>query len=112
MLRCSCLATFAFLSILGVATSASADTLRCQSVNGNVNCAGSDGVACQTVNGKKTCVSGHGDVVQSFGKGTSSSSSSQDNDDGSAADDEDMDSGSPSHRPHKQVKPRVPGTEQ
>jgi hypothetical protein len=49
--------------------SAGAETLRCQSVNGNLNCAGSSGVSCQTVNGRTTCVSGHGDVVQSFGRG-------------------------------------------
>ncbi|HEY4043586.1 MAG TPA: hypothetical protein VGM32_17300 [Rhodopila sp.] len=63
---------FALLSILWSGVSASADTLRCQSVNGNLNCAGSSGVSCQTVNGKKVCVSGHGDVVQSFGSGKSS----------------------------------------
>ncbi len=67
MSRCSRAATFAALSILCFGVSASADTLRCQSVNGNLNCAGSSGVSCQTVNGKKVCVSGHGDVVQSFG---------------------------------------------
>lgn len=50
---------------------AAADTLRCQSVNGNVNCAGSSGASCQTINGKTTCVSGHGDVVQSFGNSAS-----------------------------------------
>jgi hypothetical protein len=72
MSRCSRSVTFAVLSILWCGTSASAETLRCQSVNGNVNCAGSGGVSCQTVNGKKECVSGHGDVVQSFGGGTSS----------------------------------------
>lgn len=60
-------ATLAGLSILWGATAASAETLRCQSVNGNINCAGSEGYACQTVNGHKVCTSGHGDVVQSFG---------------------------------------------
>ncbi len=63
------------VSILGFAYSASAETMRCQSVNGNLNCAGSSGVSCQTVNGKTVCVSGHGDVVQSFGNGSSASSS-------------------------------------
>jgi len=61
--------TFAALSLLWCGVSASAETLRCQSVNGNLNCAGSGGVSCQTVDGRKTCVSGHGDVVQSFGGG-------------------------------------------
>jgi hypothetical protein len=76
-------------------------------VNGNLNCAGSDGVACQTVNGKKTCVSGHGDVVQSFGKGTSSNSSSQDrDDDDAAADDEGLEDPSTSRGPHKHQEQR------
>lgn len=61
---------FVGLSVLSFAASASADTLRCQSVNGNINCAGSSGMSCQTINGKTVCVSGHGDVVQSFGKGS------------------------------------------
>ncbi len=52
------------LSAYGAA--ASADTMRCQTVNGNTTCAGSSGVSCQTINGRKTCVSGHGDVVQSI----------------------------------------------
>jgi len=60
------------LAIVWCGVSASAETLRCQSVNGNLNCAGSGGVSCQTVNGKKVCTSGHGDVVQSFGNGSSS----------------------------------------
>jgi hypothetical protein len=101
MARSACVASFAFLSILGFATLGSADTLRCQSVNGNVNCAGSNGVACQTVNGKKTCVSGHGDVVQSFGEGTSSSTSGQDSDAAAMADDEGMDDTSTSRGTHK-----------
>jgi hypothetical protein len=81
-------ATLAVLSILWCGVSASAETLRCQSINGNLNCAGSGGVSCQTVNGKKVCVSGHGDVVQSFGGGTSSDdSASQDK---SGDEDEDL----------------------
>jgi hypothetical protein len=72
MSRCSRTATFAVLSIVWCGVSASAETLRCQSINGNLNCAGSGGVSCQTVDGKKVCVSGHGDVVQSFGSGKSS----------------------------------------
>jgi hypothetical protein len=43
-----------------------AETLRCQSMNGNLNCAGSSGVSCQTINGRTTCVSGKGGIVQSF----------------------------------------------
>ncbi len=62
---------FAGLWVVWCGVSAGAETLRCQSVNGNVNCAGSSGVSCQTINGRKTCVSGHGDVVQSFGGGVS-----------------------------------------
>jgi hypothetical protein len=107
MVRCTCAATFAFLSILRFATSAQAETLRCQSVNGNVNCAGSDGVACQTINGKKTCVSGHGDVVQSFGKGNSSNSSSQDFDEGAVADDEALDDPSSANGRHKHQQQRA-----
>src|SRR3984885_2960983 len=89
MSRCSRTATFAALSILWCGVSASAETLRCQSINGNLNCAGSEGVSCQTVDGRKVCVSGHGDVVQSFGGTTSSG------DDGAAGDaaDEAMESG-------------------
>ena len=67
MTRCARAATFAALSILWCAATASAETLRCQSVNGNVNCAGPSGVSCQTVNGRKVCVSGDGAAVQSFG---------------------------------------------
>ena len=44
-----------------------AETLRCQSINGNVTCAGSGAVSCQTVNGRTTCVSGG--IVQEFGGG-------------------------------------------
>ena len=81
MSRCSRTATFAALSILWCGVSASAETLRCQSVNGNLNCAGSGGVSCQTVNGKKVCTSGHGDVVQSFGSGKSSRDDANTDDD-------------------------------
>jgi hypothetical protein len=91
MSRCSRAATFAALSILWCGVSASAESLRCQSVNGNLNCAGPGGVSCQTVDGKKVCVSGQGDVVQSFGKGTSADQP----DDG--ADDEGLDN-APSER--------------
>jgi hypothetical protein len=94
MPRCSRAATFAALSILWCGASASADTLRCQSVNGNLNCAGAGGVSCQTIDGKKVCVSGHGDVVQSFGKGSPSDAS----DDG--ANDEGLDSAPPERPQH------------
>jgi hypothetical protein len=60
---------FAGLSIIWCGLSASAETLRCQSINGNLNCAGSSGASCQTVDGKTVCSSAHGDVVQSFGNG-------------------------------------------
>ncbi|MFL5257324.1 MAG: hypothetical protein ACJ8AI_31485 [Rhodopila sp.] len=72
MSRCSRTVLLAGLAIVSCGVLASAETLRCRSVNGNLTCAGSGGVACQTVNGKTVCVSGHGDVVQSFGKGTTS----------------------------------------
>jgi DUF4097 and DUF4098 domain-containing protein YvlB len=78
MSRCARAATFAVLSIMWCAVSASAETMRCQSVNGNLNCSGSDGVACQTINGKRVCVSGHGDIVQSFGGDGSSDWSGHD----------------------------------
>jgi hypothetical protein len=71
MSRCAPAVVSASLWLLVCGVSASADTLRCQSVNGNLNCAGSGGSSCQTVNGKTVCVSGHGDVVQSFGNGRS-----------------------------------------
>jgi hypothetical protein len=81
MSRCLRTVTFAALSILWCGVSASGETLRCQSVNGNLNCAGSGGVSCQTVNGKKVCTSGHGDVVQSFGSGQSSGDDAYTDDD-------------------------------
>lgn len=83
MSRSAITLTFAAVSLLWCGVSASAETLHCQSVNGNLNCAGSGGVSCQTVNGMKVCTSGHGDVVQSFGNGMS--------DDDSAAGDEGLD---------------------
>lgn len=60
------------VTALWCAASSSADTLRCRSLNGNINCAGSTGTSCQTINGKTVCVSRHGDVVQSFGNGSTS----------------------------------------
>jgi hypothetical protein len=100
-------AAFAIVSILWCVAPASAESLRCQSVNGNLNCAGSDGVACQTVNGKKTCVSGHGDVVQSFGKGTSTNSAAQDQND--AMDQDDDADATPSHPTHRHADRGSPG---
>jgi hypothetical protein len=70
MNRCSRTIGYAVLSIAWFGAAASADTLRCRSVNGNINCAGSGGRSCQTVDGKTVCTSGHGDVVQTFGNGT------------------------------------------
>jgi len=67
--------------------SASAESLRCQSVNGNLNCAGSGGVSCQTVNGRKVCISGHGDVIQSFGGDQSAGDRSMDMPDDEGLDD-------------------------
>lgn len=69
MSRCSRTLVFAVATIVWGGISAHAETLRCQSINGNVNCAGSSGVSCQTINGKTVCISGHGGVVQSFGNG-------------------------------------------
>jgi hypothetical protein len=86
MSRCARVTALAALSIVWCAVSASAETMRCQSVNGNLNCSGSSGVACQTVNGKHVCVSGHGDVVQSFGAGGSSDWSDHDTDKDTAGD--------------------------
>jgi hypothetical protein len=48
---------------------ASAGSLTCRSVNGNVSCVGSGGTSCQTVDGKTVCVGGNGDAVQTFGGG-------------------------------------------
>jgi hypothetical protein len=67
------------VALLACGVSASAETLRCQSIDGNVNCVGSHGYSCQTINGKKTCVSGKGDIVQSFGN-HSSETMTDDND--------------------------------
>jgi hypothetical protein len=68
---------FAGLSIMWCGVSASAETLRCQSVNGNLNCAGSSGASCQTIDGKTVCVSRHGDIVQSFGRSSSPDTSGE-----------------------------------
>ena len=62
---------FAGLSIMWCGVSVSAETLRCQSINGNLNCAGSSGASCQTIDGKTVCISRHGDIVQSFGRNLS-----------------------------------------
>ena len=56
------------LVLLGCAVVASAGTLRCQSVDGNLNCAGSRAVGCQSVNGRTVCTSGGDDGVRSFGQ--------------------------------------------
>lgn len=64
------IAAFALLTVVGSGGFASAESLRCQSINGNLNCSGSSGASCQTINGRTVCISGRGDVVQSFGNGT------------------------------------------
>ena len=101
-------AAFTIVSILWCVAPVSAESLRCQSVNGNLNCAGSNGVACQTVNGKKTCTSGHGDVVQSFGPGTSKNSATQDQSD--AMDEDDDADTVPSHPTHRRADRTSPGS--
>jgi hypothetical protein len=68
-----------FCSMLSV----QADTLRCQSVNGNTNCAGTGSISCQTVNGRTVCASKNGDVVQSFGGQASPDSKDAESDDDS-----------------------------
>jgi hypothetical protein len=97
--------SFAVLSVLWCGVSASAETLRCQSVNGNLNCAGSGGVSCQTVNGRKVCVSNGGGVVQSFGDHTSSNSP----DDGAGADDEGAGSENPAPATRQRLERHDPG---
>ena len=67
----------ASLLVVGCGVSVSAETLRCQSINGNLNCAGSSGASCQTIDGKTVCSSRHGDVVQSFGRGSSPGTSGE-----------------------------------
>jgi hypothetical protein len=57
----------AFVLTVAACASASAETLRCRSVNGNTTCSGSGAVSCQTVNGRTVCVGGNGAAVQSFG---------------------------------------------
>lgn len=108
MAPCTRTAAFAIVSILWCTGPALAESLRCQSVNGNLNCAGSNGVACQTVNGKKTCTSGNGDVVQSFGKGTSTNSAAQDQND--AMDQDDDADAAPSHPTRRHVDRGAPGS--
>ncbi len=97
MSRCSHTWIFAAVSILWGGVSASAETLRCQSMNGNLNCSGSGGAACQTVDGKTVCSSGHGDVVQSFGGGGSSHDNASRGDDTGTGEDGD-DAPAPANR--------------
>jgi hypothetical protein len=68
-------------SVLAMTPPASADSMRCRSVNGNVTCAGDGAVSCQTVNGQRVCVSGKGDVVQSFGAGARDGAEDEGDDD-------------------------------
>jgi hypothetical protein len=59
----------AVLAVTFLCGAASAGSLTCRSVNGNVSCVGSGGTSCQTVDGKTVCVGGNGDAVQTFGGG-------------------------------------------
>jgi hypothetical protein len=106
MNRCSHAWIFAAVSILWCGVSASAETLRCQSINGNLNCSGSGGAACQTVDGKTVCSSGHGDVVQSFGGGTSSHDDATNDDSGGS--DEDTDDVPPASAKKLRLEQRGP----
>jgi hypothetical protein len=54
------------LLLLGC-TPATAETLRCRSINGNVTCAGDGAASCQTVNGRTTCIGSGGGTMQEFG---------------------------------------------
>ena len=60
---------FLLTAILATAASGAvqAESLSCQSINGNINCAGRGAMSCQTVNGRTTCVGGNGAIVQQFG---------------------------------------------
>ncbi|MBK1656809.1 hypothetical protein [Paracraurococcus ruber] len=58
---------FAALALACSLLPARAETLRCQSVNGNVTCAGSGAASCQRVDGRTVCTSGQGGIVQEFG---------------------------------------------
>jgi hypothetical protein len=91
MSRRSQAALLAALLIAWGGVSASAETLRCQSVNGNINCAGSGAASCQTIDGKTVCVSSGGGIVQSFGNHTPST----DPDDPTGFDDEDFGKSNP-----------------
>lgn len=108
MSRYARVTTLACLSILWWSTATPAETMRCQSINGNVNCAGSGAVSCQTVNGKKVCTSGNGDIVQSFGGGSSSTSSSATTSKDPAADDDAMDEEAPAPKDRVHVQQRGP----
>jgi len=59
----------AVLAVVVLGGAASAGSLTCRSVNGNVSCVGPGGTSCQTVDGRTVCVGGNGDAVQTFGGG-------------------------------------------
>lgn len=59
----------AALAVVVLCGPASAEALRCWSVNGNVSCAGPGAASCQSVDGRTVCVGGRGDTVQVFGNG-------------------------------------------
>jgi hypothetical protein len=58
------LAAMLVLAGLGPAT---AESLSCRSVNGNVTCSGSGAASCQTVDGQTVCTGGNGAIRQGFG---------------------------------------------
>ncbi len=97
MTGCSRAATFIALWVVWIGASASAETMRCQSVNGNLNCASPSGMSCQTVDGRKVCVSGHGDVIQSFGDRAAPPSGDDEGTDG-------LDDGSPGPTMHRRLE--------
>jgi hypothetical protein len=91
----------AFVLTAAAYASASAETLRCRSVNGNTTCSGSGAVSCQTVNGRTVCVGGNGAAVQSFRGGAPTPEEMQEFD-RSGRDDPDDDAAPPVH-----AKPRL-----
>ncbi|MGE4047858.1 MAG: hypothetical protein AB7F35_23555 [Acetobacteraceae bacterium] len=81
MVRLSIVGSLVALTGFLLTSPVTAESMRCQSVNGNVNCSGSGAVSCQTINGQRTCVSGGGAVMQSFGGRQNWDYDTQDEDD-------------------------------
>ena len=77
----------AVLAVVVLGGAASAGSLTCRSVNGNVSCVGPGGTSCQTVDGRTVCVGGNGDAVQAFGGGQPPPDLPELGDDGGAPDD-------------------------